>query len=226
MAATAPVISVIIPAYNAERFLREAIDSVLRQGPFPLEIVVVDDGSSDSTPAIAASYGAPVTCLSQAQSGTAAARNAGVAQARGALVAFLDADDEWARNKLALQSALFDHDPELEAVFGHVQQFRMAPEGAVALGPVQEGLAPGTMLIRAEALRRVGPFNPAVPLAETVEWYARAQQAGLRFTMLPDVLLYRRVHEDNVGVKYRDSQRRQYFEVIRQKLQQERQQRK
>lgn len=95
--------SVIIPAYNAERFLGEAIESVLRQTEPPSEVLVVNDGSSDGTERVARSFGSRVALISQANAGVAAARNVGAARAAHEWLAFLDADDAWRPEKLAYQ---------------------------------------------------------------------------------------------------------------------------
>jgi glycosyltransferase involved in cell wall biosynthesis len=95
-------ISVVIPAYNASAYLREALESALGQ---TVALIVVDDGSTDDSAEIAASFGVPVRVIRQKSSGEAAARNRGIEDARGHWLAFLDADDVWEPNKLALQSA-------------------------------------------------------------------------------------------------------------------------
>lgn len=97
-------VSVVIPAYNAERFLRDALASVLRQTLPPLEILVVDDGSGDNTARLAASVEG-VRCIRQANAGVSAARNRGIEEARGEFIALLDADDAWMPEKLAIQMA-------------------------------------------------------------------------------------------------------------------------
>jgi glycosyltransferase involved in cell wall biosynthesis len=99
----APLVSVIIPAYNCARFIREALDSALAQDYPALEVIVVDDGSTDDTGAILDSYGARIRLLSQPNRGCAAARNAGVAHARGKYIAFLDGDDVWRPSKISYQ---------------------------------------------------------------------------------------------------------------------------
>ena len=93
-------VSTIIPAFNAERYLAAAIESVLAQTCLPAEIIVVDDGATDRTTAIAEQFGAPVVCYRRAHSGIAATRNFGIGVARGNWLAFLDADDLWTREKL------------------------------------------------------------------------------------------------------------------------------
>jgi glycosyltransferase involved in cell wall biosynthesis len=102
-----PTVSVVIPAYNAEAYLREALDSVFAQTRPPDEVVVVDDGSTDRTSEVAASYGDRVRLLRQPNRGEAAARNAGVLAARGALIAFLDADDTWLPRYLESQLRVY-----------------------------------------------------------------------------------------------------------------------
>src|SRR3954452_15003770 len=99
-----PLVSAIIPAHNAERFLAAAIDSVLAQTYQPIECIVVDDGSTDGTPAVARSYGDRIRLIPQEQRGVSAARNRGAAEARGELLAFLDADDRWLPERVERQA--------------------------------------------------------------------------------------------------------------------------
>ncbi len=108
-----PRVSVIIPAYNAAGFVRRAVDSVLAQTWQDLELLVVDDGSTDSTRSVLATYGERLRMLPQANGGPAAARNNGLRAATGEYVAFLDADDWWEADKLTEQVALLDSHPEL-----------------------------------------------------------------------------------------------------------------
>ena len=123
MKTNSPLMSVVIAAYNAEPFLQEAIESVRRQSYDPLEIIIVDDGSTDGTARIATAYDSIVYAY-QPNSGVAAALNKGIGLSRGSFLAFLDADDMWTDNKLALQFSAFVLDPTLDAVFGNVEQFK------------------------------------------------------------------------------------------------------
>jgi len=106
-----PLVSVIIPAYNATAFLGETLDSVLAQTYPNLEIIVVDDGSTDDTPDLLGSYGDRIRVLRQANSGQATARNHGAREAHGELLAFLDSDDLWDPDKIARQVELLDRFP-------------------------------------------------------------------------------------------------------------------
>lgn len=107
------IISVVIPAYNNGRYIRRSIDSVLAQTVAPLEIIVVDDGSTDNTAEEVQHYGQAVRYIRQDNAGASAARNTGVEAAAGDWIAFLDADDEWLPDKLKLQTALLKRNPNL-----------------------------------------------------------------------------------------------------------------
>ena len=109
-------ISVIIPAWNRAREVGNAIDSAFAQTLPPLEVIVVDDGSTDETPEVLARYGDHIRVVRQSNQGVAAARNAGIAVANGDFLAFLDSDDVWLPRKLELQMARFDADPGLGLV--------------------------------------------------------------------------------------------------------------
>jgi glycosyltransferase involved in cell wall biosynthesis len=173
---------------------------VLAQSSPPFEVVVVDDGSADGTADVARSFGPPVRVVTQDGLGVAAAVNHGVRELRADLVASVDADDLWPPGKLAVQLAALAERPELEAVFGHAQNFR--DNNGELGGPIAARVR-GTMLIRREVLERVGPFTDW-PVGEFIEWYGRALDAGLETAMLPDLVLLRRVHGSNVGVERRD----------------------
>src|SRR5437763_1684360 len=121
------IISAIIPVCNCERYLAEAIESVVGQHYRPIEIILVDDGSTDRSAEVAKQFSTSIRYHYQAHGGAGAARNAGVDLAIGEFLAFLDADDLWVKNKLTLQMAAFDADDSLDIVFGHVQQF-ISPE--------------------------------------------------------------------------------------------------
>jgi glycosyltransferase involved in cell wall biosynthesis len=218
---TRPLISVMIGVYNAERYLAEAIESVLAQNYRPLELIVVDDGSDDGSGDVARRYGDALIYARQENAGNGAARNHAVHLASGQLYAFLDADDRFVRDKLELQFAALESDRTLDMVFGHVREF-VSPEltetqRATVRPPAPEPLpwpAPNLMLIKRESFARIGPFSEDVRVGVTVDWYARATEAGLRSLMLPDVVLERRLHLTNNGLRERDS-RQQYLHVLK-----------
>jgi glycosyltransferase involved in cell wall biosynthesis len=216
-----PLISVMIGVYNAAPYLGEAIDSVLAQTYRPLELIVVDDGSDDGSGDVARSYGDSVTYAYQENAGNGAARNHAVRLASGELFAFLDADDRFVLDKLERQWEALQADPALDIAFGHVREFvspELTDEQRSAIRTPAPGPAPWTapnlMLIRRESFLRVGPFSEAVKVGVTVDWYARATEKGLRSVMLPEVLLERRLHMANNGLRERES-RSQYLHVLK-----------
>src|SRR5262245_349820 len=116
-------VSCVVRVFNDERYVREALESVLAQTCPPEEIVVVDDGSSAGTPEILASYGDRLRVVSQPNAGAVTARNVGLRAARGDLIAYIDGDDLWHPEKLARQVARFQARPGLDVCLGHTQNF-------------------------------------------------------------------------------------------------------
>lgn len=215
-------VSVIIPHYNAEVFLPDAIESVLAQGEHVREIIVVDDGSDEERwekamydSALVLKRLAPDT-LDETwwryaeNRGQGAVLNAGVNMAKGDLVAFLDADDVWARGKLEQQvSYLKEH--SVAGTYGNAYQFQHRPylisdvetklrvsgiDGeAIKAAPLMSGLC-----VRREVLGKY-PFGEGIGAGMTIEWFARVSDAGLDLIRQPLLFFYRRVHGDNYGIR-------------------------
>ncbi len=122
---TPRLISCVIPVFNGERYLGEALESVLAQSYQPLEVIVVDDGSTDGTAEVARRYGERVRYVWQPNAGETAARNLGLTAAQGEFIAFLDADDVWHSEKLERQIARFQERPEIDLCFTQIQHFWM-----------------------------------------------------------------------------------------------------
>jgi glycosyltransferase involved in cell wall biosynthesis len=197
-----PVVSVVVPVFNGAAFVAEALRSVLAQTYRPLDVVAVDDGSSDESAAIVASF-AHVRCVRQPNRGVAAARNAGVAATSGPLVAFIDQDDRWTPDKLTRQVTCLEKHPHLGFCLAH-QRLVLEPGTGrpswlrpelLAADPV--GYLPGTLLVWRETLHRVGLFDEANPIASDSDWFLRAKDAGIAMAVLPEVLLERRIHRAN-----------------------------
>lgn len=196
-----PLVSVIVPVYNGERYLAEALESILAQRGVALDVVVVDDGSGDESAAVAA-RSAGVRLVRQENRGLSAARNRGVALARGHFLTFLDADDVLTADSLPCRLERFRAAPHLEAVLGQLEEF-ISPELAgtdeqVRARSIQSAVLAGTMLVRRAAFERVGAFDPRWRVGEFVDWYARSAERGLRVERIPDVVLRRRVHTMNM----------------------------
>lgn len=206
MTAHLPLVSVIIPVYNRDRYLSEAIDSVFAQNYPAIELIIVDDGSTDRSAKIAQRYLPNLRYHYQPNGGIGAARNMGIALSTGEFLAFLDSDDLWMPEKLSLQMLAFETDPELDAVFGYVKQF-FSPEVdeqfrqriRCSEEPVA-GFLSSMMLIRRFTLLQVGLFNTELKTGIDIDWYMRAIEQNLRMTLLPDVICLRRIHETNNGL--------------------------
>lgn len=218
------LISVLIGVYNGAPYLAEAIDSVFAQTYRPLELILVDDGSTDGSAEIARGYGDGLRYHYQENAGDGAARNAAVALARGELLAFMDADDRSTPERLELQQQALAADPTLDAVFGQVREFispELSPAQRASIRPPSSEpaawVSPTVMLIRREAFARVGLFSETLRLGSTVDWCARALDHGLRTTMLPEVVMERRLHATNLGRRNQDA-RSHYVEIVKSTL--------
>jgi glycosyltransferase involved in cell wall biosynthesis len=213
----------MIGVYNCAAYLGEAIESVLAQTHEPVELIVVDDGSTDESGAVAESYGPRVRCIHQERGGMAAARNRAVEAASGEFFAFLDADDRFPVDKLERQLAAFEQDPELDVVYGHVTEFLtpdLDEEARALLRAPNHDVpwpTPNLMLVRREAFFRVGLFSTALRVGIGVDWHARANEIGLRSAVPPVVVLERRLHAENNGLRERQF-KPQYLHVLKASL--------
>jgi glycosyltransferase involved in cell wall biosynthesis len=223
-----PLISVIIPVYNGELYLAEAIESVLAQTYQPVELILIDDGSTDRTAEIARSFEPPLRYAYQPNSGVCAARNHGIRLAKGEFLAFLDADDLWVKEKLELQMGVLQQDEQVEAVYAHARQFYSPDLSAELRARIacNENPLPGymstLMLIRKETFLRYGEFNPELKVAEQFDWFPRAREKGLKLVMLPQTLYLRRLHARNKG-RSELNQRSQLAHLIKASLDRRRQ---
>jgi glycosyltransferase involved in cell wall biosynthesis len=210
-------VSVIIPVHNGEQFLREAIESTLAQDRQPVEVVVVDDGSTDGSAEIARSIPG-VRYLYQEHAGIAAARNHGVRVSTEDLVAFLDADDLWPPHKLGLQVAHLQVSEALDGVLGLVTSFNhgdVAGRYRVNTEERARGYLAGALLIRREAFFRAGFFPEGRKAGEFIDWYGRAVDAGLTFALVDEVVLLRRVHGRNLTLTAGAEGRGDYVRIMR-----------
>jgi glycosyltransferase involved in cell wall biosynthesis len=223
-----PLISVIIPVYNGANFLPEAIATIEEQAYEPLEIIVIDDGSTDDLATVVASYGDRLRYVYQDNQGPAAARNHGITLAQGEFIAFLDVDDQWPANKLQNQLAVLTDQPELAVVNGYMQlmQARIGPDHNLTFVDI---LAPGlsinlgSALFRAAVFDTVGLFDPEQIHSEDVDWFMRARERQVPMVVLEAVTLKYRLHDHNM---IRDHQHnlQGFMRAIRKSIQRRRQQ--
>lgn len=216
-------VTVMIGVYNGAPYLAEAIDSVLAQTWPPFELIVVDDGSTDESGAIAAAYGEPVRCIRQERGGMAASRNRAIREAAGDFFAFLDADDRFPPDKLQRQLAVFEDDPELDVVYGNVTEFLSPDLDDEARALLREPShdvpwpTPNLMLVKRDAFFRVGLFSTDLKVGIGVDWHARANELGLKSAVPPIVVLERRLHAENNGIRERQF-KPQYLHVLKASL--------
>ncbi len=194
-----PLITVIIPAYNAEKFIVEALQSVKRQGYSPIEIIVVDDGSTDRTAQLVAQTAPDATLITQVNAGASAARNAGMRHARGDFICFLDADDGWFAGKLHAQVAYLAQHPEVAAVYHAWLVWRPDADGNFT-APVQPRASSSqaiqsdksgwlycqllldsvvhtsTVMFRSEVLDEIGYFDTTLQTGEDYDYWLRVSR--------------------------------------------------
>ncbi len=180
-----PYISVIIPTYNRSWILKEAIDSVLAQNISDFEIIVVDDGSTDDTAALLTNYENKIIIIRQENRGVSAARNAGIAMAKGKYLAFLDSDDVWLTDKLSCQIAFFHLHSEAvicqtdelwirNGVRVNPKNRHKKPSGMIFEPSLQLCLvSPSAVMIRKSLFDEIGLFNEAFPACEDYDLWLR-----------------------------------------------------
>jgi glycosyltransferase involved in cell wall biosynthesis len=218
-------VAVVIPAYNAERFIRTALESVRAQTAQPVEVIVVDDGSTDRTAAIARASGA--TVLAQPNMGVAAARNTAIRSTVQPWVAFLDADDVWEPQKLEAQWAAIQACPDIGAVFTDFIEFdgtgpiggsflsRKAHYGSIKRTEIAPGvvrfdaaslrrqfldgnfIAPSTMIVRRDLLLQIGLFDPALSHLEDRDCWLRLLAVST-MAVVERPLMWSRLHASNL----------------------------
>jgi glycosyltransferase involved in cell wall biosynthesis len=192
--AKAMLLSVIIPVYNGAAFLAEAIASVRAQEYAPIEVIIVDDGSTDETAQVVQALGADLRYLYQPNQGPAAARNTGLAMAQGDLIAFLDVDDLWPADKLAQQMACLNANPATQVVWGQtlLRPYEQADESAFPPLPPNWMPLLGSLLCRKAVFAQVGGFEPTMRFGEDVDWFIRLREQQVVIARSPALgLLYR-----------------------------------
>lgn len=212
-------LSVIVPLYNGERHIAEALDSVMASADGLLEVIVVDDGSTDSGPEIARAYGDPVRVLTQENAGVSAARNAGLLAARGALVGFLDADDIWVAGIPDPRRTVLAQ-PGVEAVLGRVQPVYGDP--LEPLGEPLTGVQPGALLAPRRLLLDHAGFDEAMRFSEDLDLILRMRDAGVAVESIDDVTVHYRQHELS-ATRDREADREGIVRAIHASLQRRRQ---
>lgn len=199
------LVSVIIPVFNGGSFLAGAIENVLAQDYEPVEIILVDDGSTDNTAAVAAGYKSVINYVYQPNAGPSAARNHGIRVAQGTMIAFLDVDDLWSENKLKIQTAYLQGNPSTEIVQGLIQRVRLiksGPSNESRFEPTSDAynyINIGSALFRRSVFDKVGLFDEALRDNEDTDWFMRAWENCISKAVLDEVTLFYRQHSTNMS---------------------------
>ena len=200
--AGAPRISVIIPVFNGVRFLPGAVRSILAQDYPSLDIIIVDDGSTEDVAATVRALPVDVRLFRQENAGPAAARNRGIREATGELLAFLDVDDEWPTGNLQYMSSVLRMSRGLDVVIGHSQLMRGAAAGEEErfVGNPLENFPwyIAAALFRRDVFTKVGLFDETLRFGEDSDWFKRAEEAALAVERLPNISLLVRRHAGNM----------------------------
>lgn len=205
-----PRVSVIIPVYQGDRFLAEAVESVLNQNFTNYEIIVIDDGSTDKSRAVLQPYYDSVRYVFQENQGVAVARNRGIQIAKGELIAFLDQDDLWSPHKLALQVACFEAQPNLGMVnsgwqivnqqgnvLGNVEPWHQLPNLNLEAWVLWKPVLPSTLMFQRNWLEQVGGFDPQFYQAPDIDLVLRLALIGCQADWVCQTTVSYREHSDN-----------------------------
>lgn len=200
------LVSVILAVYNGEKYLAETIESVLSQTYSPIEFIIINDGSEDSTASIIKQYSGKIRYHHQANQGQPAAMNKGISMATGSYLAFIDADDLYTPDKIALHVACLEENQSVDMVFGYAEHF-FTPElnaeirkKLICPTNVMRGYLASGGLFRRSTFDRVGEFAVGQCIGAFIDWYMRSNELGLKNMFTPHKVLMRRIHDSNCGL--------------------------
>jgi glycosyltransferase involved in cell wall biosynthesis len=220
-------VSVIVVVKNGERYVAQALQSIIDQDYAAFEIIVIDGQSTDRTAEIVRSFDR-VNYIKQTSHGLANSRNIGLAAASGDLIAFLDHDDVWAPNKLHTQVDFLKLHREIFYTISLVQFFHekdhplrpgYKPE---SFETGQIGCTPGALVARRSVFDAVGGFDPAFEIGCDADWFSRARDAEIAMSLIPEVLLFKRIHETNISANTLTN-KNELLALVRQSIERKRQ---
>lgn len=203
------LVSIIMPCFNSELYITEAINSIQSQTYQNWELIIVDDGCSDRSMQYAHQTYPQATIVKNPRKGISSALNQGIARAQGDYLAWIDADDLWLPKKLTKQVDQLRQHPQWAGCFGITQQFSVN-------GPLQLPSGPhkGSLLLRITAFNKIGSFREDIAVGEFIDWYARASDQGLVFGQLPEIVYHRRIHTNNT-MRKNPNQNKDYLKILK-----------
>jgi len=198
-----PLVSVVIPLYNYAKYIAAGLDSVFAQTYSPIEVIVIDDGSTDNSANVVRAY-SKVRYFYQKNQGVAVARNMGITQTTGEFIAFLDADDLWEPDKLKIQMQYMLENPEIIITATKVLSF-LEPDTRIPtwfksereLGETN-GIVLSAVVVRSRIFSQIGDFSPSFCPSEDTEWLCRVKDAQINLVTIPKPLTLRRLHGYNL----------------------------
>lgn len=198
-------ISVIVPVFNGEKFIKHAVENILAQSYSPAEVIIIDDGSTDKTAEIVKVFRNRVCYVSQKNRGPAAARNHGLRLATGDLIAFLDVDDLWPLNRLERDICFLEKNPNVKIVQGLIQQMSLKKSELptsnlkfkISSEPYQF-INIGSATFRRTVFEIVGNFDETLFDNEDTDWFIRAWEKNITKKVINEVSLYYRLHDQNM----------------------------
>lgn len=196
-----PLISVILPVYNGENFIAQAVNSVLSQEHEALELIVINDGSTDHTEQILKQFEGKITCINQENSGPSKARNAGVEAAKGEYIGFIDADDIWVPGNLDVHLKQFDNFNTLDISVGLTSKIEFESPEEIKLKSARQKaalhLVLGASLMKKSVFDQVGLFDEELILGQDTDWFLRAREKNKMIAVSRDLVLFYRKHPGN-----------------------------
>lgn len=218
-----PLVTVIIPVYNYANYIAATLDSVFAQTYRPMEVIVVDDGSTDNSAEIVRGY-PEVQYFYQSNQGVSVARNVAIAAAKGEFIAFLDADDLWKPEKLNVQIAYMLENPDIGITGTKAINFL---ESDTQLPPwlrdnphweEEKVIIPSTMVVHKSVFSQIGDFSPHYRACEDTEWQQRAKDAKIPILKINEILTLRRFHGSNLSWEMKVTEKSRMFRIIKESM--------
>lgn len=221
-----PQVDVLIPVYNGARFIRESVETVLNQGWPNKRVIVINDGSTDNTGDILSELAAVhnnLVVISQAKKGVNAALNKGLALSNAPYIAFIDSDDLWEQRKLDTQMKALLAEPDMMYCVTQIKEFESLEDPLKSRFHARQEILKGynrtTFLARTELFTTFGHFDEEVVAGDFIAWFSPLIQKGIKGKLIPEVLAYRRIHENNLTGRI---QKEDYLKILRKHLDQKR----
>lgn len=214
-------ISIIIPVYNRENFINETINKIKKQNISAYEIIVVDDGSTDSSAQLAQQHD-DITYIYKENGGPASARNLGLGYAKGSYIIFIDSDDFWEEESLSILSEYLDKNQLTQIVEGKIREFRVIQNlDELDFSPESYFMSNfGSCMIRREVFDIVGGFEEKLLLSEDIDWYTRAWENNIIKERIEKIILNYRKHSESITSK--NKEKRNFYRLLLYKLKIER----